>query len=119
MKNINIVLKGQPKSKYGYLKLAERQNGKTIIKSLNIKVLIIDFNTKTQRIKSYAKPKDLDNITADEINEILDSKIHDYSNKPFPKSKIKCICHFMKIVIEETGNIGTKEKYQNILTMVL
>lgn len=117
MKNINIVLKGQPKSKYGYLKLAERQNGKTVIKSLNIKVLIKDFNTKTQRIKSSAKPKDLDNRTADEINEILDSKIHDYTNKPFPKSKIKCICHFMKIVIEETGNIGTKEKYQNILNI--
>lgn len=118
MKNINIVLKGLPKSKYGYLKLAVRQNGKTTIKSLDIKVLKKDFNTTAQRIKGSAKPADLDNRTAEEINEILNSKIQEYSNKPFPKSQIKCICHFIKIVIAETANIGTKGKYQNILNIL-
>lgn len=74
MKNVNIVLKGTPGSKYGYLKLSVRQNGKTTIHSLNIKVLKKDFNEKTQRIRSSAKSKDLDNRTFEEINNTLEKK---------------------------------------------
>ena len=117
MKNVNIVLKGLPKSKYGYLKLSVRQNGKTTINSLDIKVLKKDFNIKTQRIRSSANEKDLDNKSVKEINDFLNDKILQYSNNPFSLSKIKCICQFMKIVIGETENIGTKEKYSNILRL--
>lgn len=117
MKNINIVLKGLPDSKFGYLKLSVRQNRKTIIQSLDIKVLKKDFNVKTQRIRSSAKEKDLDNRTFQEINDFLDQKIIEYSNNPFSISKIKCLGQFIKIVINETENIGTKEKYENILRL--
>lgn len=117
MKNVNIVLKGTPGSKYGYLKLSVRQNGKTTIHSLNIKVLKKDFNEKTQRIRSSAKSKDLDNRTFEEINNTLEKKILEYSNNPYSISKIKCICHFVKLVISETENVGTKEKYENILRL--
>lgn len=117
MKNVNIVLKGLPDSKYGYLKLAVRKNGKTKIYSLGIKVLKKDFNTKTQRIRSSAKEKDLDNRTADDLNDFLDNKLLEYSNNPFSLSKVKCICQFIQIVINETENIGTKEKYENILRL--
>ena len=118
MKNVNIVLKGLKDCKYGYLKLAVRQNQKTTVHSLEIKVLKKDFNTKTQRIRSSAKEKDLGNRTPGEINDYLDTKLAEYANNPFSISKIKCLCQFIKIVIGETGNIGTKEKYENILTLL-
>ena len=117
MKNVRIVYKGASESKSGYLKLSVRQDGKTTIQSLDIRVLKKDFNRNTQRIRSSANEKDLDGKTYQEVNEELDKIIYEYSNKPLPHRKIKFICQFIKIVIDETENIGTKEKYENILRL--
>lgn len=117
MKNLNIVYKGQPNKNFGYLKLAVRQNGKTTITSLNIRIFKKDFNTKTQRVRSSAKPQNLDGATPDEINNILESKILEYANNPIARSKIKCMLQYMQIVINQTVNEGTKQKYQNIYNL--
>ena len=117
MKKINIILKGAPEPNYGYLKLAIRQNQKTRIKSLGIKILKSDWNVNTQRIRKSANPKNLNYSTVEQLNKFLVDKLIQYSNTPFPLSKVKCIGHYMSIVINQTENQGTKQKYQNLFNL--
>ena len=109
-RGVNVVLKGRKDDKYGYLKIAVRKGGKTIVYSLGVKVLKKDFNTRTQLLRASAP-------NSKSINELITTKVDSFSYKPYRSGKIKSICVFMQSIIDTTDVKSTKQKYENILNL--
>lgn len=110
MKGVNVILKGRKTDNYGYLKISYRHSGKTKVYSLGIKLKKSDFNSRTQRVRSSNKEADI-------INRTIEDKLASLRLLPYQKHRINTICEYMKIVIDRTLVIGTKDKYNNVLTL--
>jgi len=109
-RGVNVYCIGSKSENYGYLKIATRKANKTIVQSLNIKVLKKDFNKNTQRMR-------LNTHDADKINKYIDDKLKTLSFVTYNKSKITSICVFIQLQIDITNVKSTKQKYENVLTL--
>jgi integrase len=110
VRGVNVIIKGQKDSRYGYLKLSYRKGGKTYVQSLGIKVLRKDFNVRTQTLRTGAKD-------ADKINELLELKKSLKQFLPYKTNRPKTIGAFIQQTINDTSVKSTKQKYENILNL--
>lgn len=120
MKGIKIIWKSpNPSSKIGYLRLSIRdsQLKKTKIISLNLPPISERyFDNKNQRVKTNYKDSEFYN---NEIDRILNEyKLRQNSN--FIKNEKKTLNFFVEnLLIPNSKNQGTKEKYKNTLNLLV
>lgn len=118
--SVTVIWKAKSKGdKLGYIRLSSRIAGKTVLKSLPLKpVEKKHFNENTQRLRA--------SFTEHEFyNKTIEDKLLE-SNKKGNKIKLlnddkKSFIDFMNKVIDDniTGNIGTKQKYENLRNLVM
>lgn len=118
--SVKVIWKAKSKDdKLGYIRLSSRIAGKTVLKNLPLEpVERKHFNDNTQRLRSSFKDYEY-------YNGIIESKL-DESKKKGNKIKFlnddkKSFIDFMNKVIDDnvTGNIGTKQKYENLRNLVM
>lgn len=109
-KGVNVIFKGEKDGRYGYLKLSYRQNDKTKIKSLGIKVLKSQFNKRTQLMRSNADD-------AEKINEIILLKKSSFGFVSYKTNQPKTIVSYIQSTINNTIVKSTKQKYENLCSL--
>ena len=118
--SVKVIWKAKKQGdKLGYIRLSSRIAGKTVLKSLPLEpVEKKHFNPNTQRLRTSFT----DHI---KYNNEIESKL-DQAKKKGNKIKFlnddkKSFVDFMTKVIDDnvTGNIGTKEKYQNLKNLII
>ncbi len=109
-RGVNIIIKGERDDKYGYLKIAFRVGNKTRVKSLGVKVLKKDFNTRTQLMRASAPD-------AEEINKLLEIKRANKQFVPYKSNRPKTMVGFIQRTIDNTIVKSTKQKYENLLNL--
>lgn len=120
MKGIRIIWKSHSStSKKGYLRLSVRNSeiGKTKIISLNLPPISENhFDKKKQRVKSSFKYYEIYNF---EIEKTLkEYEIRETTN--FIKDDKKTLNYFVEnLLIPNCKSFGTKEKYKNILNLLV
>jgi integrase len=120
MKGIRIIWKSHSStSKKGYLRLSVRKSeiGKTKIISLNLPPISENhFDKKNQRVKSSHK-------NHEEYNMVIEKTLKQYDvrkSTEFIKDEKKTLNYFVEnFLIPYAKSIGTKEKYRNILNLLI
>lgn len=118
--SVKVIWKAKKSGdKLGYIRLSSRIAGKTVLKSLPLEpVEKKHFNPNTQRMRaSFVDHKRYN----DEIESKLDQAKKKGNKIKFLNDDKKSFVDFMTKVIEDnaTGNIGTKEKYQNLKNLII
>jgi integrase len=119
MSIIKVIWKAKSKDdKLGYIRFSSRVLGKTVLRSLPLDpVEKKHFNPKSERLRtSFSKHEYYNNLIQLKLDEV-----NKKGNKvKFMNDDKKSFLEFMDIVIEKniTGNIGTKDKYQNLRNLV-
>jgi integrase len=116
---VKVIWKAKSKDdKLGYIRFSSRVLGKTVLRSLPLDpVEKKHFNPKNERLRtSFTKHEYYNNLIQLKLDEV-----NKKGNKvKFMNDDKKSFLEFMDIVIEKniTGNIGTKDKYQNLRNLV-
>ena len=118
--SVKVIWKAKKQGdKLGYIRLSSRIAGKTVLKSLPLEpVEKKHFNPNTQRLRtSFTDHVKYNN----EIESKLDQAKKKGNKIKFLNDDKKSFVDFMTKVIEDnvTGNIGTKEKYQNLKNLII
>jgi len=104
---VNIILKGEKNKPTGYLKVLITDKGRKTTKSLKIKVNVKNWNRKKQRVTSREHNHEA-------INTKLKEVLQELGKQSDPvlaiKSSKKTILMFYQGLIDNTINIGTRDK---------
>jgi len=105
----------------GYLYLSTRVSGKQILKGINLPPIEKKYWLKSKRV-SDSFPK-IDEIDAEKINFHIETKLresslahHDFRYLPDER---KSFTDYWQHQIDLTYNIGTKQKYENVRSLLL
>jgi integrase len=118
--SVKVIWKTKkPGDRLGYIRLSSRIAGKTVLKNLPLEpVEKKHFNPNTQRLRASFTDHERYN---NEIESKLDQAKKKGNKIKFLNDDKKSFVDFMTKVIDDnvTGNIGTKEKYQNLKNLII
>ena len=118
--SVKVIWKTKkPGDRLGYIRLSSRIAGKTVLKNLPLEpVEKKHFNPNTQRLRASFTDHERYN---NEIESKLDQAKKKGNKIKFLNDDKKSFVDFMTKIIDDnvTGNIGTKEKYQNLKNLII